>query len=298
MHIKPDLTVTIVGPGRVGQAMGRLLVEAGVPIKYVAGRKTARAKHAARFVGGAEGLKLKDRRLADADVILITTSDTALSEVAEQIAQYRKDWSGHMVLHTCGSLPAAVLEPFRKRGASVASMHPYQTVPDAFAGVRSLPGSFWTIEGDPEAVELARRWVAKLNGIAIDIKPENKPLYHLSAFLVSPTVVTLMGCSERLLEKSGMPRKYVRQMLGKFVSETVRNFVALSTRRSLTGPAVRGDWATLERHIAELQREAPEVVPAYIELVDLMLRAAGATPEQRQAVERLRALSGRSGLQE
>jgi predicted short-subunit dehydrogenase-like oxidoreductase (DUF2520 family) len=292
MHTKPDPTVTIVGPGRVGQAMGRLLVEAGVPIKYVAGQKTARARHAASFVGGAAGLSLKDRRAADVDVILITTSDTALSEVAEQIAQYRKDWSGRMVIHTCGSLPASVLEPFRKRGASVASMHPYQTVPDAFTGVRSLPGSFWALEGDPEAVELARRWVAKLNGIAIDIKPENKPLYHLSAFLVCPTVVTLMDCSERLLEKSGVPRKYARQMLGKIISETARNFVDLGTRRSLTGPAVRGDWATLERHVTQLKREAPEVIPAYIEMVDLMLRVAGVKSEQRRLVESLRSPGG------
>jgi predicted short-subunit dehydrogenase-like oxidoreductase (DUF2520 family) len=292
MHTKPDPTVTIVGPGRVGQAMGRLLVEAGVPIKYVAGQKTARARHAASFVGGAAGLSLKDRRAADVDVILITTSDTALSEVAEQIAQYRKDWSGRMVIHTCGSLPASVLEPFRKRGASVASMHPYQTVPDAFTGVRSLPGSFWALEGDPEAVELARRWVARLNGTVFDMRPENKPLYHLSAFLVCPTVVTLMDCSERLLEKSGVPRKYARQMLGKIVSETARNFVDLGTRRSLTGPAVRGDWATLERHVTQLKREAPEVIPAYIEMVDLMLRVAGVKSEQRHLVESLRSPGG------
>jgi len=66
-------------------------------------------------------------------------------------------------------------------------------------------------------------------------------------------------------------------MLGKFVSETVNNFAESGGRKSLTGPAVRGDWATLQRHIAQLQRFAPEVIPAYVELVDLMLGVAGGT---------------------
>jgi predicted short-subunit dehydrogenase-like oxidoreductase (DUF2520 family) len=275
MGTRRDLTVTIVGPGRLGQAMGRLLLGAGVPVNLVAARQLPRARRAVRFIGGGKAVGLKDHRLVDADIILMTTSDAAIDPVGRRLASRRKDWSGRIVLHTCGSLPASILNPFKQRGAAVGSLHPYQTVPSPSAGVRNLPGCFWAIEGDRRAVAVARRWVKLLGGKSFAIAPEFKPLYHLSAFLVCPTVVTLMDCSERLLQQCGVPRKVIRPMLGRFVSETVNNFTELGGRKSLTGPAVRGDWKTLERHLAELQRFAPEVIPAYVELVDLMLGIAG-----------------------
>ena len=275
MGTRRDSNVAIVGPGKLGQAMGRLLLDAGVPVKLVAARQLARARKAVKFIGGGNPLSLSDRQLADADVILITTSDTSIGPVARKLASCRKDWSGRVVLHTCGSLPASILDAFKERGAAVGSLHPYQTIPSPPAGVRNLSGCFWAVEGDRQATGVARQWVKMLSGTPFDLCPEAKPLYHLSAFLVCPTEVTLMDCSERLLQQAGVPKKIIRPMLGRFVSETVRNFVEFGGRKSLTGPAVRGDWATLQRHIAELQRFAPEVIPAYVELVDLMLRAAG-----------------------
>ena len=270
-----ETTVAIVGPGRLGQGVGRLLLDAGVPIEFVAARQLSRAKKAARFIGGGKAIALKDCRLAGATVILITTSDAAVGPVARALAGFRKDWSGQVVLHTCGSLAASILDPFKKRGAAVGSIHPYQTIPSPSAGVRNLPGCSWAVEGDRRAVAVARRWVKALGGKAFAIAPEAKALYHLSAFLVCPTVVTLMDCSERLLREAGVPKNIIRPMLGIFVSETVRNFAEFGGRKSLTGPAARGDWATTREHLAEVRRVCPEALPAYCGLVQMMAKLAG-----------------------
>jgi predicted short-subunit dehydrogenase-like oxidoreductase (DUF2520 family) len=278
MATRSNPAVAIIGPGRLGQAMGKLLLGAGVPVRFVAARQLPRARKAIQFIGGGKALSLKDRQLADADIVLITTSDAAIAPLARGLASYRKDWSGEVVLHTCGSLPASVLDPFKERGAAIGSLHPYQTIPSPSAGVRNLPGCFWAMEGDRPALAVARRWVKALGGRSFTIAPESKAFYHLSAFLVCPTTVTLMDCAERLLLQAGVPKKIIRPMLGRFVSETVKNFAEFGGRKSLTGPAVRGDWVTLQRHITELQRFAPEVIPAYVELVDLMLLVAGRSP--------------------
>lgn len=279
-------TVAIVGPGRLGQAMGKLLHAAGVEIRFVAARKLDRARRAVHFIGSGKALRLNDRQLADADIILMTTSDGALNPAARRLSRCRDEWSGRVVLHACGSLPASVLDPFRERGAAIGSLHPYQSVPNPSAGVRQLPGAFWAVEGDRKAVSVARRWVKALAGTAFDLRPEAKPLYHLSAFLVCPTLAALMDCSERLLHEAGVPRKVIRPMLGRFVAETVDNVVAFGGRKSLTGPAVRGDWKTVERHVAELRRFAPEVIPAYRELLDLMLRVGGGSPSRSNQARR------------
>jgi predicted short-subunit dehydrogenase-like oxidoreductase (DUF2520 family) len=270
--------VAIVGPGRVGQALGKLLAGAGVPVRYVAARRLAAARRAVRFIGSGQAVGLGDSRLAEASVLILATADSAIGEVARNLAGLRRDWSGKVALHTCGSLPASVLGPLARRGAVIGSLHPFQTIPNPRAGIRNLKRCYWGVEGDAAARRIATQYVRALHGVAFSVKPSAKTLYHLSAFLVCPTVVTLMDRSERLLRKSGVPAKIARPMLGRFVAETVRNFVELGGRRALTGPAARGDWPTLERHLAALRRVSPEFVPVYIELVRAMLRLAGRRP--------------------
>jgi predicted short-subunit dehydrogenase-like oxidoreductase (DUF2520 family) len=259
----------------VGQALAKLLVQAGIPVCYVVARRLAAARRAVRFIGSGLAVLLADPRWLNAGVIVLTTTDAALEPLARHLASRRGDWSGKVVLHTCGSLPAAVLEPLRQRGAAIGSLHPFQTIPNRAAGVRNLKGCFWSIEGDAAARKVAAKWVKALGGVAFHIRPSQKTLYHAAAFLVCPTLVTLMDRSARLLRQTGVPARIVRPMLGQFVEETVRNFVKLGGRRALTGPAVRGDWLTIQRHLRALRRSAPDIIPLYRALVRAMLRLTG-----------------------
>jgi predicted short-subunit dehydrogenase-like oxidoreductase (DUF2520 family) len=141
-----------------------------------------------------------------------------------------------------------------------------------------LQGCFWGIEGDAAARKVATQWVKALSGVAFPIHASRKTLYHAAAFLVCPTLVTLMDRSARLLRQAGVPARIVRPMLGRFVEETVRNFVEFGGRRSLTGPAVRGDWPTIRRHLRALRRSFPDIIPLYHALVRAMLRLTGRRP--------------------
>ena len=273
-------SVAIVGPGRIGQAMGRLLAESGVPVAFVAGRKPEAVRKALRFIGKGIPTVLTDPRLQSASVLLITTSDAGVAKVARDLARRGKGsnaWRGKVVLHTCGSLPSTLLDPLKLRGAAVGSLHPYQTVPSPQAGVRNLRRCFWALEGDRRALRVARSWVKLLGGVAFSVRPGKKTLYHLSAFVVCPTVVTLMAQATSLLKEAGVPARISRPMLRQFVAETAKNFADLGARRALTGPAVRGDWATIRRHLAALRKSAPEFEPVYQSLLKAMLRLTAST---------------------
>jgi predicted short-subunit dehydrogenase-like oxidoreductase (DUF2520 family) len=274
---QPVRNIAIIGPGRLGQAMGRLLTASSVPPVFVAARTLPAARRAARFIGQGTPLALFDSRLLKASILLVTTSDSAIAEVGQALSRIgtgKDSWRGKVVLHTCGSLPASVLLPLKTRGATIASMHPYQTVPSPRAGVRNLRGCYWAVEGDRKAVAVAKVLIKRLGGTAFSIRPEAKTLYHLSAFLVGPTVVTLMAKSAELLQQAGVPLKIACPMLRQFVAETARNFGDLGGRRALTGPAVRGDSSTIRRHLATLRNSAPEFVPVYQSLLKAMLRLA------------------------
>jgi predicted short-subunit dehydrogenase-like oxidoreductase (DUF2520 family) len=257
--------------------LGKLLKERGFRIRWVAGRRGGAIRRAVRFIGGGKPLGLYDPRLTEAEIIILTTSDSALRDVAKQLAGIsgeRNAWRGKIVLHTCGSLPSDVLQPLKEEGATIGALHPFQTVPNPSAGVRNLRGCYWGIEGDPAAQEKAREWVQALEGTPFTVRRTQKTLYHLAAFLACPALVTLLEKSTHLLRKVGVPDGVARPMLQQFVTETAANFRALGARRALTGPAARGDWTTLERHLAALRKASPESVPLYQELVRAMLRLA------------------------
>jgi predicted short-subunit dehydrogenase-like oxidoreductase (DUF2520 family) len=279
--------VALIGPGRIGQALGKLLSDAGVRIAWIAARRPSAARAAVRFIGSGRAVTLASSGIADlktARILLLTTSDSGLPGVAQFLAAQRADWKGRVVLHTSGAWPAggesSVLQPFRSRGASAASLHPLQTVPSREAGVRNLVGCFWAVEGDPQALRLARRWVRLLRGHALTIAPQRKAAYHAAAVIACAGVVTLMESAERLMNLSGVERSQARKMLAGFVSETAANFGRLGGPRSLTGPASRGDWATIRKHQAALRSEAPDLLPLYRELLRSMLKLAGRKPKQ------------------
>src|SRR5262245_10029706 len=79
----------IVGPGRLGQALGRILSRAGVPMRFVAARKLAGARRAVEFIGSGEPVslgQLSARELAQVRIVLLTVSDSAIAEVARHLA--------------------------------------------------------------------------------------------------------------------------------------------------------------------------------------------------------------------
>src|SRR3989475_9078970 len=100
----------------MGQALGRLLAQAEVPVLFVAARRASKARRAVRFIGSGRAVTLgvpSSSSLTQASLILLTTSDSAVAWVAKDIAGLAEDWSGHVVLHTCGSLPSSALLPLK-----------------------------------------------------------------------------------------------------------------------------------------------------------------------------------------
>lgn len=272
---RPRPSLTIAGPGRIGQAIGKLLFEAGFPIHAVAARRLRSARRAASFIGSGVPCRIDDASLAEADVILVTVADAAIAPLAGRWAEWKRVWKGKTVLHTSGALPAAVLQPLGKSGASIGSLHPFQTVPSASAGYRNLRRAFWAIEGHARARRAALEVAQALDGMTFRLEAARKTLYHAGAVMSCGAVVALLDQSAQMLRRAGVPARLIPPMLGEFVAETVRNFVALGGRGALTGPAARGDWSTVEGHIQALRQHAPQAIPVYLELTRAMAQLAG-----------------------
>lgn len=255
-------TVGIVGPGRVGSALAANLSRAGYTISFLAVRKrvSSDTKKLARRVR-ARTVTL-DEALPDAGLVWITVPDDAIAGVAEELAASQK-WRGRTVFHSSGALTSLALAPLRAKGARVASVHPGMTF--VRKSVPTLEGVPFGVEGDPQAVRIARTVVRDLGGAAFAIKKQNKVLYHAFDAFASPMVIALMSALEQVGVAAGIKPSDLRTMAGPLLRQTIANYLEHGAAAAFSGPLVRGDVVTVRRHLRAL-RNVPQAREAYVGL--------------------------------
>jgi predicted short-subunit dehydrogenase-like oxidoreductase (DUF2520 family) len=254
-------SVSIIGPGRLGQALAIALRSLGYPILAFVARHPAEARKAVRALNksATPAQALGWDRLAQlpaTDLILITTPDDAIAEAAERLAagEFRRT-RRRTVLHTSGALASDVLNPLLKAGFHTGSLHPLVSVSEPGAGAKALRGAFYCLEGDKTALRVARLIVEDLKGKSFSVRPENKALYHAAAVMASPHLVALFDLATEMLAACGVSNRSARQVLLPLVESTTKNLMVMNPERALTGTFARGDIATVRRHLAALSRK-------------------------------------------
>jgi len=242
----------IIGAGVVGTAVGVILKSRGYEIAGVASR-TPESRE--RLAGRLQCPEYADlcSLARSSGILLITTTDAAIGEVVANIASGGGFRPGQAVIHCSGALGSDVLGPARLAGAHVLSIHPLQSFASPEVAVQQLPGSIFTIEGDDEAVPLARQLVEDLGGRAFRIDGGGKALYHAGACVASNFLVSLLDFAAHLLAETGIPYDQAIEALLPLVEGTVRNVRALGIPQALTGPISRGDINTVAKHVEAIE---------------------------------------------
>jgi len=270
-------TVSIVGAGRVGRALGRRLHELGWRVGGVTGRSISTARAAVRVIGAGQALDAPTHQVLNSRVVLITTPDSAIEEVAKNLAQLGgEEWCGKVVLHTSGSLDSSVLQSLADLGAATGSMHPMQTFSNQ--NFPDLAKSIFGIDGSPAALQAARKMIHQLGGVAVRLSGANKAAYHAAGSFASGYVLALMETATRLLMTQGFKRRQAMRALLPLVRQTLDNFESVGPLAAWTGPLSRGDFSTVERHVKALADFQPEYLAAYKTLSRLTAEVLAAQP--------------------
>ncbi|MDX9710119.1 MAG: DUF2520 domain-containing protein [Trichloromonas sp.] len=283
--------IVLIGPGRLGQAVTALLAEAGHSIRAVIGRDAARALAAARFAGSRDAATTDTARAAQGNIVLLAVPDDVLAETAASLRREGRLAEGAVLIHFSGLHPAAILNAGEGPKVRALSLHPLQTFADAVAGVRNLPGTPFSVEGDEDLLAFGEQLVRDMGGIPFRIRGEQKPLYHAAACVASNYMVTLAAVAGRILASCGFAEEEAVRLLNPLLQGTVRNLTALDPPRALTGPIARGDVGTVARHLealAELPEELREVYRILgRETVNLALRKGSLDEERAEALREL-----------
>jgi predicted short-subunit dehydrogenase-like oxidoreductase (DUF2520 family) len=189
---------------------------------------------------------------ADADLALLCVPDSAIAEVARSIEP------GPWIAHTSGATPLAALAPHTRR----FGLHPLQTIV-LRRGPEQLDGAWAAVTGEGEDAVTRGIWLGReLNLIPFHIQEEFRALYHAGAATASNYLVTLYRAAARMFELSGAPPEALLPMMQRVIDNSFE----------LTGPIARGDWQTVEAHIAALRHHAPDLEPLYRALAETLGR--------------------------
>jgi predicted short-subunit dehydrogenase-like oxidoreductase (DUF2520 family) len=283
--------IVIIGAGRLGTSLGRALAGKGHLIRALTCRRKQSAEESRAIIG--QGRAMTDNAAAArlGTVIFLCLPDEEIARVASRLARSRVDWTGKIVFHTSGLLPSRVLEPLRKSGALVASLHPGQAFPSKKSRPSHFRGISFGLEGDKKALALAGSLVRQLGGRVLVIPEEAKPLYHAAFSFAGNFLVILLDAAAGLLIQARIPRDKAIRMLLPLLQGTLRNVKKLDTAGSLTGPLVRGDAATVGAHLDALKR-LPQYAEIYRKLSLMGLEMAG---KSGLSPKKVRALKNRLG---
>lgn len=283
-HTAP-LPLNLIGPGRLGQSVARLLAAQGdVTIGQIAGRNAQRVDAARDFIGGGELATLETLR--PAALTLMAVPDDALPALVDVMLTAAPLRAGDIVFHCSGALPSAVLAPLRARGVWVASIHPLKSFAQPALAVGSFAGTWCGCEGDAAALAVLLPLFEGLGARCFAIDPDGKTLYHAGAVLACNTLVALMEAALRCMEGAGVPREAAWPALLPLIQGTLANVGRLGTAEALTGPVVRGDLSTVQRQVEVTQALSPAICAIYRALSTMAteLAAPGLSPQTALAL--------------
>ena len=205
--------ISIVGTGRAGSSFFRALSGQGHVVTLV--------RHD----------DLRDP--PDSALVLLCVPDDAISGVSRQLEPRTE----RVVAHVAGSRTLEVLAPHPR----VASMHPLVALPSSERGAPRLLGATYCVAGD----ELIGDVVASLGGRVIRLADDRRTAYHATAAVAANHFVALLGHVQNLAQAAGLT-------LDDFLPlarQALADVTDLGPYAALTGPASRGDMATIDAHL-------------------------------------------------
>jgi len=200
----------------------------------------------------------------DADVYILASSDQAINEAARTLRL-----GDALVVHTAGAISLKTLEPVSSR---YGVLYPLQSIRKEVTYPVGIP---LLIDGNTSEVQDQIRSLAlSISDMVRHATDTQRQRLHVGAVVVNNFPNYLYTLTETYLKEEGMDFKWLQPLL----AETVRRLDTFSPGEVQTGPAYRGDTATLALHrsLLETYPELRGWYELFTEKITEMYRKGGA----------------------
>ena len=248
------MKIVLVGSGNVATVLGRVISGAGHTILQVISRTSTHAKILADELNAVAG----DYTVAvdpSADMVIVAITDGALQLTLPPISR------DVFVVHTAGSVSKEVLA---KTSDRYGVMYPLQSLRKEMGHVPEIP-----LLVDANTIPILRELEAFASTLSSNVaraNDEERLKLHTAAVIVSNFTNHLYAMAEDFCKKEHVDF----HALVPLIIETAKRTAVVSPSAVQTGPAVRKDIITLDKHLRLLTNH-PKLRTTYLRLTDSIM---------------------------
>lgn len=233
------MDIVIIGTGNTATVLGRKLRKAGHAIVQVFGRDSSKASELA-YELDTESTTYWNIVNRKADLYILAVSDIAIEEVFQEL-----QLSDKTVVHTAASVSKDVL----KQGSEhYGVLYPLQSLKKDVAYLPEIP--MIIDASDEKTLHMLDVLAHSISDRVVEADDETRVKLHLAAVMVNNFSNHLYALIEKYCRDEGLDF-YLLQPL---IRETAARLETMPPAKSQTGPAIRGDYTTIEKHLALLNR--------------------------------------------
>ncbi len=249
------MKVGIIGSGNVATVLGRLIHQKKHQVVQVMSQHIDHAKLLAEE-WGANYTDFDGIPDESADIYIIAIADNALNDSLIRLSLYNKP-----VFHTAGSVSKEVLKAVSR---NYGVLYPLQSLRKEMSIIPSIP--FLIDANNEETLQLLRSFAIELSNEVMIASDDERIKLHIAAVIVSNFTNHLYAIAEDFCNKE----KVNFNLLKPLIMETAMRIKELSPATVQTGPALRKDVVTLDKHLKILTAH-PTLRTTYLRLTDSIM---------------------------
>ena len=262
-HGGDTIKIGFIGPGKVGVSLGRYFTHKGIKLSGFYGRDINTTIEAANITKSKFYDNIQDI-IKESNILFITTPDDMISIIDREFKKF--DLNNKSICHTSGSLKSNVLSNAKHSGALIYSIHPIFAFSNKNTKSQDLENIYFSIEGDDLEDSSLNDSIKGGNFPIINLietlgnkyfirNKETSSIYHLANVFVSNLTLSLLEVGTSYLRKLGLNEEEALNAIKPLVQGNIDSIINKGFVNSLTGPILRGDVTTIEKHLSVIEKE-------------------------------------------
>ena len=251
------MNIVLIGTGNTATVLGRKLKKGGHNIVQVFGRDSTAASDLA-YELDTESTNYWNVVNRNADLYILAVSDIAIEEVFQELHLTDK-----MVVHTAASVSLDVL---KGKTEHYGVLYPLQSLKKEVDHLPDIP--ILIDASDKRTLHLLDVLAHTVSDRVYVAGDEMRLKMHLAAVMVNNFTNHLYALVEKYCRDEGLDF----YLLLPLIKETASRLEDITPSRTQTGPAVRNDTATIEKHLVLLEK-FPQLKRLYEQFTDSIMQS-------------------------
>jgi predicted short-subunit dehydrogenase-like oxidoreductase (DUF2520 family) len=253
------MRVVMLGSGNTATVLCEVISKAGHEIVQIASRDEEHAKSLAEVYSAATA-SLKVADFLEADIYIVALHDAALDHIEKIVALKNK-----FVVHTAG---AVSMNSLKNCSNTFGVLYPMQSLSKYSSHIPEIP--FLVDGNNQEVLHRVLGFAKTLSNMVIEADDSQRLNYNVAAVFINNFSNHLYALAEIFCQKERLDFKNLFPLM----DETVHRAKQVSPFLTQTGPAMRDDIFTLNRHLQALATN-PELKYLYLKLSESIIKLHG-----------------------